>query len=67
MFITPIYGEINGKPIKIILGKRYKITTKDNVFEGTIRGYEKDCFFVSTVNYGIYIDFENINDIEEIL
>lgn len=66
MFRIPIYGEIDGKNIRVLLGKRYKISTNDNVFEGTIAKMINNSFLIKTVNGGFWVDFDLINDIEEL-
>lgn len=66
MFKIPIWGEINNKTIKIIIGKRYIIHTDCNIFEGTILECKNESFLIKTVDGGIAIDFGSITDINEI-
>lgn len=66
MFKVPIWGEIDGRPIKIFLGRRYAITTNHDVFEGTITECENERFLIKTSDGGFKIDFELITDIKEI-
>lgn len=66
MFKKPILGEIDGKSIKVILGRRYKISTDNNIFEGIITKCNNDSFLIKTVEGGFVINFELINNIEEI-
>lgn len=66
MFNIPIHGEVNGKNIDIFLGRRYKIETDSGDFGGTITKCENDSFLIKTVDGGFFIDFDLINNIEEI-
>lgn len=66
MFKIPIYGEIDGKPIKVIMGSRYRIYTDNKEFEGTVVRCANDSFLIKTVDGGFFIDFALINDIKEI-
>ena len=65
MFRVSIMGEIDGKSIKVFLGRRYKIYTSNNVFEGTITECKNESFLIKTVEGGFVIDFELISDIKE--
>lgn len=66
MFKVPIWGDIDGKTIKVFLGRRYKIATNSNIYEGTITKCENESFLISTVKGGFAVSFELINNIEEI-
>lgn len=66
MFTIPIYGEIDGKTVKVILGNRYRITTNEKEFEGTVTELKDNGFLVKTVKGGFIVDFKLINKIEEI-
>lgn len=66
MFNIPIWGEIDGRTIKVFFGRRYRISTNDNVFEGTITDCDNKSFLIKTVDGGFGVDFELINNIEEI-
>lgn len=66
MFKVPIWGEINGKPIKIFLGKRYEISTDENKFEGTILELKNESFLIKTIDGGFRVHFNLITDIKEI-
>lgn len=66
MFTIPIYGEIDGKTVKVILGNRYRITTNEKEFEGTVTELKDNSFLVKTVKGGFIVDFKLINKIEEI-
>ena len=66
MFKVPIRGEINEKPINVFLGRRYKITTTNKTFEGTVTKCENESFLIKTINGGFVVDFESINNIETI-
>lgn len=63
MFKIPIWGDIDGKTVKIILGKRYKISTNNNEFLGTISELKGESFLIKTVDGGFLINFDEINDI----
>lgn len=66
MFTIPIYGEIDGKTVKVILGNRYKITTNEKEFEGTITELKNNSFLIKTIEGGFTVDFKLIDKIEEI-
>lgn len=67
MFRIPIYGEINGKEVKVNIGDRYIISTLKNKYEGRITKCVEDSFLIKTVEGGIYINFDDIEDIERIV
>lgn len=66
MFKIPIWGEIDSRTVKVVLGRRYKISTSNKVFNGTITECKNESFLIKTVEGGFTISFELINDIEEI-
>lgn len=66
MFTIPIYGEIDGKTVKVILGNRYRIITNEKELEGTITELKNNSFLIKTVKGGFTVDFKLIINIEEI-
>lgn len=67
MFRIPIYGEVNGRGIKVNIGDRYLLTTIDKVYEGTITECDGSSFLIKTVDGGFHIDFDDIEGIERIV
>lgn len=66
MFVKTIWGEIDGRTIKIILGRRYRITTSKKTYEGTITKCDDYSFSIKTVDGGFLISFELVDDIDEL-
>lgn len=64
MFKIPIRGEIDGKEIKIVIGNRYKLITDKGIFEGTLIECNDAQFLLKTIDGGLWIDFEIVNDIK---
>lgn len=64
MFRIPIFGEVNGRRVKINIGDRYILTTINNSYEGTITDCDGTSFLIKTVDGGFRVDFNDIENVE---